>query len=353
MSSSRATTMMELDPPAHTTYRRLVQPPFSYREVASYELGLRLMARAVIEDVKGQERFDFVDVLARHLPMRMLGRLLGVPDEDGPWLVRRGDALIGNADPELTDHPVDLADTEAYRLLPFRSPVSLELFAYADEQAKRRRAHPTDDVISLLLRPTRDGTPLSDEEFKNFFTLLVAAGNDTTRYTIAAGMQALLAHPEQLATLRDHPELTDSAVEEMLRWSSVTMHFRRTAVHDTQLGGQDVRAGDKVLIWYISGRLRRAAIPAPPRVRYPSHAERAPGVRPEESPQVPGRASGAPRDQGPVPGTAAGACRDSAGRRRRPPAIELHFRHQAPAGCRAMGVTTGDDRQGCGGIGCP
>ena len=256
-------TMMELDPPAHTTYRRLVQPPFSFREVASYELALRLMAQSVIADARAHTTFDFVDLLARQLPMRMLGTLLGVPDEDGPWLVRRGDALIGNADPEVTDTPVGLANTDAYRLLPFRSPVSLELFAYAAEQARRRREHPTDDVISLLLRPTRDGTPLSDDEFKNFFTLLVAAGNDTTRYSITAGMRALLEHPAQLAALRDDPSLVPGAVEEMLRWGSVTMHFRRTAVVDATLSGTAIRAGDKVLIWFLSGDFDERRFPRP------------------------------------------------------------------------------------------
>ncbi len=256
-------TMMELDPPAHTTYRRLVQPPFSFREVTSYEQALRFMARSVIAGARAQTAFDFVALLARQVPMRMLGTLLGVPDEDGPWLVRRGDALIGNADPEVTETPVGLADTEAYRLLPFRSPVSLELFAYAAEQARRRREHPTDDVISLLLRPTRDGAPLSEDEFKNFFTLLIAAGNDTTRYSITAGMLALLEHPAQLAALRDDPALIPGAVEEMLRCSSVTMHFRRTAVADMELGGAAIRAGDKVLIWFLSADFDERRFPRP------------------------------------------------------------------------------------------
>jgi cytochrome P450 len=246
-------TMMELDPPEHTSYRRMVQPPFSNREVASYEEALRLMARSCIEEIRGREQFDFVELLARQLPMRMLGKLLGIPDQDGPWLVKKGDALIGNTDPEMTDHPVDLVDTNDYRLMPFRSPVSVDLFKYAEDQAKLRRDKPTDDVISMLLRPKRDGEPLSEEEFKNFFTLLVAAGNDTTRYTMTAGMEALLAHPEQLAELRDHLSLVDSATEEVLRWGSVTMHFRRTATEDTELNGKKIKAGDKVIIYFISG----------------------------------------------------------------------------------------------------
>jgi cytochrome P450 len=246
-------SLMEMDPPEHTTYRRIVQPPFTHTEVCAAEQGIRLLARAVVEDVEGTERFDFVDALARKLPMRMLGRMLGIPDEDGPWLVKQGDALIGNTDPEFTTHPVGLVDTDPYRLMPFRSPVSATLFAYAEEQARRRRQHPTDDVISMLLRPKRDGTPLSEEEFKNFFTLLVAAGNDTTRYTMAAGMLALIEHPEQLAQLRHNAELLGSATEEILRWGTVTMHFRRTALQDTELSGTRIRAGDKVLLWFISG----------------------------------------------------------------------------------------------------
>jgi cytochrome P450 len=256
-------TMMELDPPEHTNYRRMVQTPFSNREVASYEEGLRLMARAVIDEAQGHEQFDFVELLARQVPMRMLGKLLGVPDEDGPWLVRRGDALIGNADPEFTEHVVDKTDTDAYRLLPFRSPVSLELFEYAAEQARLRRESPKDDVISRLLQPKRDAEPLSELEFKNFFTLLVAAGNDTTRYTMTAGLHALLEHPDQLELLRQHPELLETATEEILRWGSVTMNFRRTATEDTVLNGQQIHAGDKLLIYYISGDFDERAFDDP------------------------------------------------------------------------------------------
>ena len=246
-------TVMEMDPPEHTAYRRMVQPPFSAREVASYEMGIRLLARGVIDEVNGRNEFDFVELLARQLPMRMLGKMLGTPDVDGPMLVKKGDALLGNDDPEFTETPISLVNTDQYRLMPFRSPVSLELFAYAQEQARIRREHPTDDVISRLLQPKRDGEPLSEMEFKNFFTLLIAAGTDTTRYTMTAGILALLEHQDQLAELREKPELMDGAVEEILRWGTVTMHFRRTAMQDTELTGRKIKAGDKVLIWYIAG----------------------------------------------------------------------------------------------------
>ena len=147
--------------------------------------------------------FDFVEAIAKQLPMRMLGRLLGVPDEDGPWLVERGDALLGNTDPDFTSHPVDLVDTDEFRLVPFRSPAGIDLFRYAEEQARRTPRAPDRRRHQRPPRPMVDGDHLTDQEFDNFFTLLVAAGNDTTRYTMAQGMLALIEHPEQLAALRD------------------------------------------------------------------------------------------------------------------------------------------------------
>ncbi|MEL6151702.1 MAG: cytochrome P450, partial [Chloroflexota bacterium] len=178
--------------------------------------------------------------------------LLGVPDEDGPWLVEMGDALIGNTDPEFTDVPVGLVDTDEYRLMPFRSPHSFKLFEYAAAQATDRRANPKSDLITRLLEPTRKGDVLNDNDFNNFFTLLVAAGNDTTRYTMAAGMHALISYPDQMQKLIDNPELIDSATEEILRWGTVTMHFRRTATQDYDMHGKTIKAGDRVVLWFIS-----------------------------------------------------------------------------------------------------
>jgi cytochrome P450 len=161
--------------------------------------------------------------------------------------------MIGNTDPEFTEHVVDRDDTAAFRLLPFRSPAGIELFEYAQRLADDRRANPTNDVVTKMLAPTMDGEPLTDLEFKNFFTLMVAAGNDTTRYTLAGGLLALLDHPDQLAMLRDRPELLPTAVEEILRWTSVTMHFRRTATRDVEVHDKTIREGDKVVLWWIAG----------------------------------------------------------------------------------------------------
>ncbi len=245
-------TMMELDPPEHTRYRRLVSKGFTRRTVESYEGVIRELAVEVIEEALQESQFDFVKAIAEQLPMRMLGRMLGTSDEDGHKLVAWGDALLGNTDPEFTDYPVDLTDTEQFRMVPFRSPASIQIFQYAQEQAAKRRGCPVNDVISQLLEPTSDGQPLTDLEFNNFFTLIVAAGNDTTRYTMTHGLWSLMNHPQLWDAWKANPGLTPTAVEEVLRTSSVTMHFRRTATNDIELRGKKIKAGDKVVMWFNS-----------------------------------------------------------------------------------------------------
>ena len=245
-------TLMEMDPPAHTRYRRLVSRAFTRKSVLAYEDAIRALARRIVDEVHGTPELDFTDLVARQLPMRMLGRLLGLPEEDSDWLVKRGDALIANSDPDFTDYVVDQVDTSAYRLLPFRSPVAVELMGYGREAFEARRRHPSEDLLSALLAPMPDGEHLSDAELANFFTLLVAAGNDTTRYSMAASMKALVERPAVREALAAEPARLELAVEEMLRWASVTMHFRRTATHETELGGRQIRAGDKVLLWFVA-----------------------------------------------------------------------------------------------------
>ncbi len=258
-------TMMEMDAPEHTKYRRLVSKPFARPQVITYESGIREIAVEVVERARatGDTTFDFVEVIAKQLPMRMLGRLLGVPDSDGPLLVEFGDALLGNTDPDFTSHPIDLVDTEAFRLMPFRSPAGVRLFAYAQQQAALRRGCPVRDVIGKLLEPMPDGSSLSEHEFNNFFTLLVAAGNDTTRYTLASGMHALAERPLDIERLQAHPGLIPAATEEILRWGSVTTHFRRTATVDTMIGNTAIRKGDKVVMWFASANFDERKFPQP------------------------------------------------------------------------------------------
>ncbi len=247
-------TMMEHDPPSHTRLRRLVSRGFTRRTVESYEDQIRELAADVAADAVEMGSFDFVDAVAKELPMRMLGRLLGTPDTDGPWLVEQGDALLGNTDPDFTDFVIDRDDTDEFRLMPFRSPAGIALFDYARQQAAIRRTDPTEDIISQLLATTTDGSQLSEQEFNNFFTLLVAAGNDTTRYTMAGAMKALMERPHLIQQLKT--ATTDEwnlAIDELLRWTSVTMHFRRTATRPTTIRGQAIAADDKVVVYFISG----------------------------------------------------------------------------------------------------
>jgi hypothetical protein len=246
-------TMMEMDSPEHTRLRRLVSRPFAPKSINAYEDAVRQLAAQVLDALRGQNQFDFVSTVARELPMRMLGRLLGLPNDDLEWLVQRGDALIGNTDSDFTDYVVDQVDTSDYRLLPFRSPVAVEIFEYASQALAERRLEPTHDVLSALLEPTIDGDTLDDLALKNFFTLMVAAGNDTTRYSLTSGLQVLIDRPELYASI---PTMTieerKALVEEMLRWSTVTMHFRRTLTQDIELRGKSLKAGDKVVLWFSS-----------------------------------------------------------------------------------------------------
>ncbi|HEY6628350.1 MAG TPA: cytochrome P450, partial [Acidimicrobiia bacterium] len=246
-------TMMEFDPPEHARLRRLVQPGFTPKVVATYEAAFRQLSAQVLDQVVSLREFDFVTEISRQLPIRLLCRLLGVPESDASQLVAWGDQMISNADPEYTPVVIDKDDSDEYRLLPFRSPAAIEVFRYAEEMALERRAHPEDDIISTLLHAEPDGEPLTDLEFKNFFTLMMVAGNETTRHTISHGLIFLTNHPEQLEDLREDPErLSASATEEILRTSAVTMHFRRTATEDTELGGSSIHQGDRVVVWYPS-----------------------------------------------------------------------------------------------------
>ncbi|RME66504.1 MAG: cytochrome P450 [Alphaproteobacteria bacterium] len=247
-------TFQETDPPQHTYFRMLVNEAFSRGQVARYEERIRAITRELIARASEQGEFDAVEAIARQLPMRMLGQIIGVPDADTDWLVEKGDALISNTDPDYTDFVLDKVDTEEYRFLPFRSPAAIELFDYANELLTRIEKGEHVGVLNLVLQETKDGRRMSPGEFRNFFCLLVAAGNDTTRYSIAASIHALANQPDLLEELRGKDEaFTQRAADEMIRWASPTTHFRRTATEDFEFHGKTVKAGDKVVLWFVSG----------------------------------------------------------------------------------------------------
>ncbi|MFZ9628442.1 MAG: cytochrome P450 [Ilumatobacteraceae bacterium] len=249
-------TMLETDPPRHTRLRQLVNPSFSKRAVETYTAHATALVDQVLDDAlaasSGTTPVDGVYDVARELPIRMITGLLGVPDDDAPRLFRWADQIVYNADPDYADLVSDQGDTDPYRLLPFRSPVSLKVLEYVDRLATARRGADSGDVLTVLSNALVDGEPLTPREQGTFFLLLLIAGNETTRHSLSHGLLALAEHPEQLELLRARPELLDSATEEVLRWTSPQLHFRRTATVDTLLGDVEVAAGDKVVTWYLA-----------------------------------------------------------------------------------------------------
>jgi cytochrome P450 len=257
-------SMIDVDPPEHTPLRRSVTHPFTRRVVAQYEEQVRAIVVETLEKALRRREFDFVEQVATGIPIRVLGQILGVPAEDEQLLITLGDRLIANTDPELTDVLFDSADSDDYRLLPFRNPASLEMFAYGRGLADRRREAPREDLVSHLVHGTQGRQPLSDRDFDAMFLLLVVAGNETTRSALALGLDAFLDHPEQWRRLQSlGPAAAGLATEEVLRWTTPLHHFRRTATVDTVLAGQPIAAGDKVVIWYPSGNRDESVFPAP------------------------------------------------------------------------------------------
>lgn len=259
-------TFQETDPPEHTRTRLLVAKAFSKPMIALYEQQIRELCAGILDQALAQDEFDAVGAIARQLPMRMLGRIVGLPDEDLDWLVDRGDALMANTDADFTAHVVDQVDTDAYRFMPFRSPAGAELYDYAARLMERKRASgDTSGVLHLITQPDNQGNVISDTEFRNFFCLLVAAGNDTTRYSLAAALHALANQPglmEELLAIQGDAAW-EGVADEFIRWASPATHFRRTATEDFEFHGKSVRAGDKILLWFISGNRDERAFDQP------------------------------------------------------------------------------------------
>jgi cholest-4-en-3-one 26-monooxygenase len=232
--------MLSMDPPDHTRYRKLVNRGFTPRMIGLLEPHIREITSGVIDRSVAQGDCDFVVDVASELPLQVIAELLGIPLEDRHKIFTWSNRMIGSFDPEYTVS--DEAVNEA----------RVEMFLYAHQLGERRRAEPADDIVTRLLAADVDGDQLSEMDFNLFFLLLAVAGNETTRNTMGHGMNAFLENPEQYAKLVDDPSLVPSAVEEMLRWASPVMYFRRNVTRDTELRGHHIRAGAKVTMWYVS-----------------------------------------------------------------------------------------------------
>ncbi|MHB1234652.1 MAG: cytochrome P450 [Microbacteriaceae bacterium] len=247
-------SMLETDGIRHRALRRLMQGEFTPRAVAGYETFLRGVTAMTLDAAFAKSEFDFVAEVAADFPIRVLAKMLDVPEADIYRLIDWGNRMVGNTDPEHADVLAHSAESERYRLLPFRSPAAQEVFDYGRALADGRRGTDRTDLISRLANQTpEDGIPLSERDFNSYFLLLVVAGNETTRHTITHSMKNLIDNPDQLAMLKERPELIPWAVEEFLRLASPVYHFRRTATRDTEIGGRRIAEGDKVVTWFAAG----------------------------------------------------------------------------------------------------
>jgi cytochrome P450 len=246
-------TIIDTDPPGHTKLRKIVSGSFTQRAVAVYQHFVEGLTEEVLDTALTSDEFDFVDAVAKEVPIRVLAKIMGLPAADLDLFIDLGDRLIANTDPDITDVVWGRDDTDAYRRYPFRSPYGKQLWDLGREIVRERLGSPGDDLLSTLLRAEVGGDRLSETDLDNFFSILVIAGNETTRIAIAQGVLAFCGHPQQWERLRAQPGLLDTAAEEVLRWTCPTHFMRRTATAGTELGGTPIAAGDKVVLWYVSG----------------------------------------------------------------------------------------------------
>ncbi len=246
--------LVVMDPPRHGRYRRPVLPCFKPKAVGQLEQQIRQLCRDIMAEARelGPE-VEFVQDVSAKLPTRVMGRLMGLPEQDWPFVHRVTEQMLAGQDPEVTTDESN------------RNSI-MELAAYAMQFAADRRTRPEQgDVTDVLLTADFDGKRMTDADFASFFCQLVGAGNDTTKTLTASGVVALLEHPDQLAALRADPGLAAGAVEEMLRWANPVHYMRRTATADTELAGVAIPAGSKVAMYYTSANRDESVFDDPQR----------------------------------------------------------------------------------------
>lgn len=250
--------MINMDDPRHGAQRRIVSRGFTPRALARLEDGVRRRADAMIDRVIERGECDFVAELAAPLPLEVIVDLMGIPESATGMVFRNTNKILGLGDPELMAGDQDLVGT-ALR-------AGAELGALMKEMAEDRRKRPREDLTSVLLNAELEGGALASEDLTSFFVLLVVAGNETTRNAISHGMQALCDHPDERRRWQaDFEGLAATAVEEIVRWASPVIFMRRNLTRDTAMFGPEMKAGDKVVLWYASGNRDEAVFVDPHR----------------------------------------------------------------------------------------
>jgi cholest-4-en-3-one 26-monooxygenase len=242
--------MINMDPPLHTRYRRLVNKGFTPRTIAQLEEKIHQTADAIIDAVIEKGEADFVTDIAAELPLVVIADLLGVPQEDRHNLFDWSNRMIGRLDAEYAEDAEDAVagvDDPEYATV-----AAMELYAYAADLYSKKRLDPHEDLMSVLTQVEVEGDKLSELELELFFLLLTVAGNETTRNLISGAMDTFFAHPDQWTKLRDDRSLMPQAVEEMLRYVTPVMNFRRQTTKPTELRGQKIGADEKVVFFHIS-----------------------------------------------------------------------------------------------------
>jgi cytochrome P450 len=245
-------SMINMDAPRHTKLRLLVNKGFTPRMVARVEGMVRERAKKIVDAVAPRGECDFVPDIAAALPLEIICEMMGIGAGDYRRIFELTNIILGVGDPEYASTIEELM------------AAGMELFQFAQGLGSARLAAPADDITSALMHAEVDGQRLTEQEFGSFFILLVAAGNETTRTAISHGMLALTQWPDERRKWQaDFERYKTSAVEEIVRWATPVIHFRRTATRDTVLGGQAIKEGDKVVMWYNAANRDAAKFPDP------------------------------------------------------------------------------------------
>ena len=232
--------MINMDPPQHTRLRAFVNRGFTPRVIGQLRDHISVICRGLVQEAAERREVDFVADIAAPLPTQVICELVGARPEDQTRIYELSNRLVGFDDPEFSETSGE------------RVHAVVEMFAYATELAEQRRDQPRDDIVTRLLQPDDTGRVLTPLEFNFFLLLLLVAGNETTRNATAGGMLAFFEHPAQWQRLVADPSLARLAAEEIVRWVSPAVLIRRTAIRDTELGGQQIAAGDKVVAFLAS-----------------------------------------------------------------------------------------------------
>lgn len=253
-----------MDPPKHDRIKALFQAGFTPKRIAAHEEAIRTIVVDVLDQLEGRETCDLVTDVAQPAVARVIGSFMGIPQEDDEVWATLMNAALGASDPDLNPDGIEGA---IEKTVP-------EIFERCGRMIAERRESPTDDLTSVLVHAEVEGQKLEEHEIVMGFFLLVAAGNDSTKATYSSGMRALMERPDQRQLLLEDPSLIPGAVEESLRMFPAFGHFRRTANRDTELNGQEIKEGDKVVMWYLSSNRDETRYEDPDRfdvLRNPEH----------------------------------------------------------------------------------